>query len=65
MAKKPNLGVKLTKIDDEWDKVHYQDKMDRKVARKRINAKSPTPPKRTGGSKVGKRLNYKFPDPDR
>jgi hypothetical protein len=55
-------AFKLKELDDDWHKVDYGPNYVKKVARKRINAKSPTPPKRTGGKVVGKRLNYKFPD---
>lgn len=63
MDKKPKT-FKLKPIDEEWDKVDYGANYVRKVARKRINAKTPPLPKKNKKYVRGKRLNYKFPDPD-
>lgn len=57
--------IQLVKHDEEWEKVIYRNEPIKKVKRKRINAKTPPPFKKTGGKKPGRQLYYKFPDPDR
>ena len=56
--------AKLIKINDEWDKVVYESDKPIKVKRKRINAKEVPHSTKNKKYKRGRRLNYKFPDPD-